>query len=793
MPIKQRHRIMKHSLFLFVAILFTSLKGFAQTTQIIKGKIIEQVTQQPVVGAAVVITGTTLGSSTDANGYYKIANVPTGRKTIEVSFIGFETETIPDLEVTAGKEVILNFSLAEKISGLSDVVVFYSRDKDPKVTNNATAVISSRSFNVEETKRYAGSLGDPSRMAANFAGVAANNDSRNDIVVRGNSPLGMLWQLEGLNIPNPNHYGSIYATGGPVSMLNNNVLAKSDFFTSAFPAQYGNALSGVFDLRLREGNNEKHEFLTQLGFNGVEAGAEGPLSKKNKSSYLINYRYTALGLLDNIGVNIGTNSPPVYQDLNMKFTFPLKNNAKLNVFALGGTSRIDLLGADIDTTETAYYGRVDENAYPEFRSGVAGVSYEKSLSKKTFAKIVIGASTSRQLYREDSIAVALPDKPTFLKTDATFNSTKYSFVANLSHKFNPKSSLYFGINTDFNDAAIFRKTINNSTERVWINFNEDNLLTQGYATWKYRLGKKFTLNTGVHAQHLSINNQFVAEPRIGIRFQAGNRSSFNFGYGLHHQAQGLYTYYIQNGAGEKTNLDLGFSRSNQSVLGYNYNLSKNTIIKLETYYQYLDRIPVHNYASPFSMINEGTNAAPVDQAGLTNEGTGENYGIDLTLERYLSQGFYYLVTGSLFDSRYKGSDGIERNTAFNTQYVLNMVGGKEWKLRKEGNTIALNIRFTTMGGRFFTPLNLAASQATGTAVEDDTKAFSEKQEPYLRLDFKLAYRKEFKKSSLELALDLQNATGNKNIFRQGYNRTDNVISKEYQQGFFPVPTIRYTF
>lgn len=784
---------MKHTLALSALLLGFSVESFSQVTQTIKGRVIEQVTQQPVIGATVVIKETTLGGSTDVNGYYKIINVPLGRKTIEISYIGFETQTIPNIEVTSGKEVVLNFSLSEKTSELSEVVISYSRDKDPKVTNNATAVISSRSFNVEETKRYAGSLGDPSRMAANFAGVVASNDSRNDIVVRGNSPLGMLWQLEGLNIPNPNHYGSIYSTGGPISMLNNNVLAKSDFFTSAFPAQYGNAISGVFDLRLREGNNEKHEFLGQLGFNGFELGAEGPLSKKNKSSYLVNYRYTALGLLDNIGVNIGTNSPPVYQDINMKFTFPLKNNARINVFALGGTSRIDLLGADIDTTETAYYGRVDENAYPRFRTGVAGISYEKPLSKKTFAKFVVGASTSQQLHREDSIALTLPNKPTFLKTDATFNSTKFSFVANLTHKFNRKSSLFFGLNTDFNVADIFRKTVSNGTDRVWVNFNENNLLTQGYATWKYRLGNKFTFNTGLHFQHLSINNQFVAEPRLGIRYQATDKSSFNFGAGLHHQAQGLYTYYTQNQAGVRTNLNLDFSRSYHSVLGYTYNISENAIIKLETYYQYLVKIPVHNYPSSFSMINEGTGGAPVDQFNLVSTGHGRNYGIDLTLERYLNGGFYYLVTGSLFDSRYKGSDGIRRNTAFNNQYVLNVLGGKEWKLKKAGNIIALNIRFTTTGGRYFTPLDLAASQATGTAVEDNTRAFSEKQEPYLRLDFKVAYRKEYKKSSLEIALDLQNATDNKNIFRQGYNRANNVISNEYQQGFFPVPTIRYTF
>lgn len=771
-------------------------QSFAQSSlssQTIKGKIIEKVTQQPIIGVTVFILGTTLGSTTDADGYYKISNVPLGRQTVQVSSIGYETQTNTNVIVAAGKEVITNFQLVEKISTLDEVTIVYSRNEDPKVTNNPITTLSARSFNVEETKLYAGSLGDPSRMAANFAGVVANNDSRNDIIVRGNSPLGLLWQLEGINIPNPNHYGSTYSTGGVVSMLNNNVLSKSDFFTSAFPSQYGNATAGVFDLHLREGNNEKHEFLSQFGFNGFELGAEGPVSKESKASYLINYRYTALGLMKNVGVDIGTDSPPLYQDLNMKVTVPMKNSSKLTFFALGGTSRIDLLGKDVDTSKTNYYGRIDQDLYPKFTTGIAGASFETQLSSKTFAIFTVGVSSAEQLYKEDSIAVNQPGKPTFLKTDATFHSIKYSAVARLTHKFSAKSSLYFGMNTDYSVTNIFRKKVYQGRERIWADFKDDLVLSQGYINWKYRMGNRTTVNTGLHVQHLNINNQIVLEPRFGLRYQLTDKSSFNFGYGLHQQAQGVYTYFVQNPAGERTNLNLDFSRSSHFVLGYDQYLGENTVIKLEGYYQYLNKMPVHQYASSFSIMNEGSNLAPVDQSDLVNNGTGQNYGIDLTVERYLNEGLYFLITGSLFDSKYKGSDGIDRNTAFNTNYVLNLLGGKEWKLTEQGNVLALNVRFTTTGGRYFTPLNLIASQVEGDAVENTQRAFSERQTPYLRLDVKLAYRIEFKNSTLEIALDLQNVTNNQNIFRQGYNKQSNTISNEYQIGFFPVPTIRYTF
>jgi hypothetical protein len=278
---------------------------FAQSTQTIRGRVVDGVSNTALVGVSVMLVNTDekiYGSTTDADGRFRIDNVPVGRHTVRITYIGYEEQTIPNVIVTAGKEVVLTLSLTESVSQLNEVVITDDVKSDKTATNNDIAVVSARSFNVDDTKRYAGAIGDPSRMAANFAGVVGGNDSRNDIVVRGNSPTGMLWQLEGLNIPNPNHFGALVSTGGPVSILNNNNLDKSDFMTSAFPAQYGNATAGVFDLRLRDGNNEKRELLAQVGFNGFEVGAEGPFSKNSRASYIANYRYSTLGVFQTLGI-----------------------------------------------------------------------------------------------------------------------------------------------------------------------------------------------------------------------------------------------------------------------------------------------------------------------------------------------------------------------------------------------------------------------------------------------------------------------------------------------------------
>jgi len=447
-----------------IMILLTSVL-WAQSTQTIKGKIIDEASKSPLPGVTIILVDSTtnIATATDMNGDFKLNNVSLGRQTVKITYIGYEPVVMPNIAVTAGKEVILNVNLTESINKLNEVTVVNDRTKDKTVTNNEMTTVSSRSFNIDDTKKYAGSLGDPSRMAANFAGVIAGNDSRNDIVVRGNSPTGMLWQLEGLNIPNPNHFGAFGGTGGPVSMLNNNNLDKSDFMTSAFPAQYGNATAGAFDLRLRDGNNEKRELMTQMGFNGAEIGAEGLFSKKSKSSYVINYRYSTLGIFKTLGLNVGIgNAVPEYQDLNFKLSFPeQKNNSKITLFGLGGISKADILGNDVDTTQTDFYGRIDQNQYANYKTGVIGSSYEQNLSEKTFLKFTLGASASDQKFTSDSIAIFDPEKTVTKDQTANFNNQKYSAVLNINHKFNSKNTLNAGANTDLMKFNFLNEIISN--------------------------------------------------------------------------------------------------------------------------------------------------------------------------------------------------------------------------------------------------------------------------------------------------------------------------------------------
>lgn len=785
-------------------ILLSADVSIAQSTQTIRGQVTDDVSKTPLPGVNVIVPdggNSALGSTTDVDGNFRISHVPLGRQTIQISFMGYETQVIPDILVTAGKEVILNFSLRERVSQLNEIVITADSREDKTATNNDLATVSARSFNVDDTKRYAGALGDPSRMAANFAGVVGGNDSRNDIVVRGNSPLGMLWQLEGMNIPNPNHFGALVSTGGPVSMLNNNTIDKSDFMSGAFPAQYGNAVASVFDIRLKDGNNEKHEFLGQVGFNGFEGGAEGPISQNSKSSYIVNYRYSTLGLFEAMGIEFGTGSnTPVYQDINFKLSFPTKKG-KITVFGLGGLSSIDLLGSEADLGKgDNLYGSENYDSYPRYRTGIGGVSYEWNLSQKTFAKVTVGVSTSREKFRLDSLVRDTNEDviAKYRRAEAQFETRKGSLVFLTRTKLNSRNSITSGFYIDTQQADLYQRIFypNVNKDTVRVDVTENMQLYQAHTTWKHRFNNKFSSQAGVHVQGHSLNDQTVIEPRVSFQYVPNGKHSISIGYGMHNQVQSVYTSFAQSKTEEGyalTNTDLGFTTSQHFILTYDWNIAENLRVKAETYYQQLSNIPVETKTSSYSAINTGASFVPSYKGYLVNEGTGRNYGLELTLERFFSKGFYFLVTTSLFDSKYEGSDGVLRNTAFNTRYIMNALIGREWRIGANRNFFSVNLKVTTIGGKYLTPLNAELSQQYGREIYRENEAFSERQRSYFRTDLRFAYRKEYKRSTLEASIDLQNLTNRENIFSQIYNPRTNSVVDQYQQSFFPVPYVRFTF
>lgn len=789
---------MKRTLILLVTLAQFHLM-FAQLTpsltQTIRGRVIDSESRISLPGANILLLNSNppVGTATDGDGNFALKNIPLGRQGIQVSYIGYKSAVIENLIVNSAQEVVVEVALTENVVQASEVVVKGRVDKSESV--NKMTTVSARSFTVEETEKFAGSRGDVARMAMNYAGVAAANDQRNDIIIRGNSPSGLLWRLEDIDIPNPNHFAEGGTTGGPVGMLNNNLLRNSDFLTSAFPAEYGNAMSGVFDLKLRNGNDSRYEFLFQSGFNGFELGAEGPISRERQSSFLVNYRYSTLQLMSNI-IDMGTAGIPKYQDMSFKLNFPVKLG-RISVFGIGGISEIAMLDSKQD--EQDLYSDEGQDLYNRSRMAATGISYTRFLNEKSFFKFSLSG-----LAQEGGTDIDTLDqfKQPHLSIDHNFSEFRTSFSGTLNTKYSSRFSTktgftvdrlgfdlftrrYYAVDSGFRTLIDYRKGLEDGT----------NLYRTFYQS-TYKFSDQLSINPGIHFMVLGLNGSYSIEPRLGMSWQLTGAQKLSAGYGLHSNIQALSTYFIGTNLDNKdyieTNKELGFTRSHQCVLAYDLSITKNTRVKAEAYYQYLFNVPVESHASSYSILNTGAGWGVGAVDSLVNEGTGRNYGIELTLERFFSRNIYYLATVSLFESKYKGSDGVERNTAFNGNYVVNCLVGKEFTFGAR-SAVTVDLKFSYAGGRYYTPVDLHASRNAGETRWINEEAYSKKYDPFMKADIKVGYRLNGKRVSQEFQFYVENFTNHKNILLQSYSRSKDEITTTYQLGAFPMILYRLHF
>ena len=766
-------------------LLITPVLTIAQNnSQTIRGSITDKLTQTPIIGATIQLSNLNLGCISDSVGNYFLKNLPPDRYELKIVLFGYKTLILPNIEVTSGKEVILDISMEEEYKQLKGIVVSATNKVG---TINKLATVSARTFSMEEVNRYAGGRNDPARLAANFAGVSAPDDSRNDIVIRGNSPVGVLWRIDGMNVTNPNHFAAVGTTGGAVSALNTNLLKNSDFFTSAFPAEYGNATAGVFDLGLRSGNNKKRETTIQAGvITGIELTTEGPFSKKNDASYLVGYRYSLAGIAQAVGINIGTTATPSYQDFSFKLSSGNTKLGKFSVFGILASSTINIGGGSTNTL----YGNGNQVDFSS-KIGIGGFNHFKQINAKSFITSTVGinyAATIQTAYDYDHMADS-----SYVREDNNVSKSTYFLSSTYHLKLNNRLFFKVGIQDEIIDVNLSLKTkdhIFSPEKQIWDYSSSTNLI-QAFAHLKYSLSSKLTLNAGVHSQYLALNNSSSVEPRIGLVYNTTSKSSLNFGYGLHAQMQPINVYFLQskdiNGSILYNNKNLGFTKSHHIVLGYNIQPIADWRIKTEIYYQALYNVPITSVSSSYSMLNTGATFKTDLTDSLENKGTGSNYGVELTLEKFFSKGYYGLVTGSIYNSEYKGSDGITRNTSFNGNFVCNFLAGKEWKIGKDKrNRISIDTKFTYAGGRATTAIDLTASVATGREVLSSDVNGSN-YEDYYRLDFKVGFKlnSSQRKIGQTFSLDLQNVTNHSNVFSQNYDNKLQKINTTYQLGFFP--------
>lgn len=741
-------------------------------TQTIRGVVLDSKTHLPVEFASVALSGMVTGSSTDSLGRFRIDNIPVGRYNVKASFVGYNSNIITEVLVTSSKEVYLEIPLTENALLLSEVVI--RPDVNKRVALNPMALTGGRMISMEEAGRFANGFDDPARLVSAFAGVAGDPGS-NGIAIRGNSPAFTQWRLEGVEIPNPTHFADITELGGGLfSGLSSSVMGNSDFYNGAFPAEYSNALSGVFDMQMRTSNNQNYEHSAQVGLMGIDVASEGPISKKRGSSYIVNYRYSLIDLAEE-------NTDLKYQDLSFKFNFP---TPQAGTFSFWGLALIDKYKytkkedmSDWETQSDRMDGDVDMEKL------VGGLSHKIGVNGKAYLQSVLAVTyASNKGYADQFInqeqSVPIMDMMN-RKWDISLNSyinTRFSdrhvnrsgiTITQLMYDLDYRISPDFGLNKP--------------AERISKGDGESTMFST-YSSSIIDLSRTLSMNLGVTGQYFRLNDNWTIEPRVSLKWQMKPHHSLAAAYGFHSRRENLDYYFVtrqENNGKKLTNKYLDFAKSHHFGLSYNWAISPSVNLKIEPYYQRLFNVPVEEGTS-FSTINHID--FYIDRI-LVNEGSGKNYGIDITLEQYMKKGFYYMFTGSIYRSRYKGGDGLWRNTRLDRNFIFNALAGKEWMVGKhKQNMFSFNVRLFAHGGDRYSPIDMEETIRVRDITYDETRAYSEKFDPAVNGDVSVSYKINKKKISHEFSLKALNIGGYTGAHYYEFNEKTNSAEKKKSIG-----------
>ncbi|MEI9945375.1 MAG: TonB-dependent receptor [Chitinophagaceae bacterium] len=774
---------------LIIALSFLCMAAQAQYKQQLRGTVSDYLLQKPLAGATVIIAAVNQSVVTDEEGVFRFKDLPIGSYRITISYSGFKDITLENIAVNSGKETVLNIPLEALVKVENEVLIKANSKKNKPL--NDMSIVSARAFTVEETQKYAAAVNDPLRMATAFPGVMTNDDGNNNIIIRGNSPTGLLWKMEGMDIPNPNHFSNAGGSGGGISILSSQLLSNSDFITAAFAAEYGNALSGVFDLKLRKGNNEKREYTLQAGVLGLNAAIEGPFSKSYKGSYLINYRYSTLELLNKVGV-LPNNASTNFQDLSYNIYLPANKLGSFTFFGFGGLSS-DVKKAEMNPSN--WENKDDRRPYDFIaNTSMNGLTHTILLGDRINLKTGVGYSYTNNGYDENEVQDDLSIEKNYKDT---YKTKKWLFNSTMNYKFSNRLSLRAGVIGNLVNFSYYQQSREHDNEplREMINAKGNTSTQQGFAQWQYKPSNNFTVNAGLHYLHLSLNNTSSFEPRLSAKWNINNKSSLAIGYGLHSQLQAMGVYFAQQKNADNSysfpNKKLGFTKSHHYVVSFNQRLSTNLLLKTEIYYQQLFNVPVNvKDGSTFSTLNIQDDYI-LDP--LVNKGKGKNYGVEISIERYLQNNFYLILSNSFYQSKYTAADGLERNTRFNGNHISTLIAGKDFVSASKKKKFGINIKTIYAGGLRTTPIDLVASADKGYTVFKEKEAYSLQNPDYFRTDLRVSMTWNRKKITSTLSLDIQNISNRLNVYNQWYDEDENKIVTNYQSGLIPILNYKIEF
>lgn len=746
---------MKKRMNLILATILTICGGVSIQAQTVRGTVTDAISGEKLIGATVKVVETETGSVVDLEGNFRI-NIPqSGRYTLETSYVGYEPNVMKEVLVAGVKEVVIDIQLRENNTELTEVVVRPRVNKEATV--NPAVLTGGVMLSMEEASRFAGGYNDPARLVMSFAGISGEADG-SGLSIHGNAPERMQYRIEGVEVFTPNHFNDTWNAGyGLVSALNSNVIGNSDFFTSTFNANYNNALSGVFDVKMRTGNNAKHENILQIGTVSEELTLEGPISRKSNSSYIVNYRYGFTSLVDKLNL-IDTDGAHVdFQDFSAKLMFPTKRAGTFSIFGLGFYDTTWDERVNLEDTHSAYDASDNDAKLAQL---LAGVSHKIHLGNKWTWRTTAaynmqhlkndiyyyGLERSAEGFISQPLAYEEPERK-YLFSIQKVNEDRLLFNTELSKQVTDRWLIQLGGEYSHRFFNLAYKSVDQlyapvSTMHEYTKMKDDTGLANIFCQNLVRVSNYFSLSAGIAGNYFLLSKDFSVEPRASLKWDPDEKNSFSMGYGLHSMIEKLDAYFYRNADGNLANKDLGLTKAHHLHATYVHKLNSNLTLRMNAYYEYGFDTPVGIDGSTYCVTNR---YFFYTDEPLVSKGNTRNYGGDITLEHYMNRGFFGQTNFSLYKSQYRGVDKVWRNQLYDRGYMFKILGGKEWMIGK--NMLNVSVKYSIQGGLRYTPIdveqmraNIAAGIIDDNPIYKDNEAFSQRFDPSGIVDLTISYK-----------------------------------------------------
>ena len=742
----------------------------------LRGTVKDAITGEALIGATVkIVELDNVAAVSDIDGNYRISLSKSGRYTIEANYIGYEPSVMKEILISGAKEVVIDITLRENSTELKEVVVKPRVNKEATV--NPAVLTGGVMLSMEEASRFAGGYNDPARLVMSFAGVSGEADG-SGLSIHGSAPERMQYRIEGVEVFTPNHFNDTWNAGfGLVSALNSNVIGNSDFFTSTFNANYNNALSGVFDVKMRPGNNAKHENILQVGTVSEELTLEGPISRKSNSSYIVNYRYGFSSLVDRLDLMDTDGAHVNFQDFSFKLLFPTKHAGTFSLFGLGFYDTTWDERMKLEDMHSAYDASDTDAKVMQL---LGGVSHKIHLGNKwtwrtTAAYNMQHLKCDMYYYGlkrtngviDHPLAYEEPEQK-YLFSNQKVNEDRVLFNTELSKQLSDKWLTQFGGEYSHRFFNLSYQSVDQlyaqlSTMREYTKMKDNTGLANLFWQNLITLSDHFSLSVGVAGNYFLLSKDLSVEPRVSMKWDLDEKNSLSMGYGLHSMVEKLDAYFYRDAAGNLANKDLGLSKAHHLHATYTHKFTPNLTLRMNGYFEYGFDTPVGINGSTYCVTNR---YYFYTDEPLANKGNTRNYGGDVTLEHYMSHGFFGQTNFSLYKSQYRGEDKVWRNQLYDRGFMFKILGGKEWMLGK--NVLNVSAKYSIQGGLRYTPIdvdqmraNVAAGIIDDNPIYKDNEAFSERFDPTGIVDLTVSYKINKRKVSHTIAFEGLNILGTK--------------------------------